>query len=49
MDLQILIQRLEDQEETKAYNDRRVRKSKVFSINKTLKKIKENDEQRKTK
>ena len=36
MDLQCLIQHIEYLEETKAYNDRRARKSKAFSISKSL-------------
>ena len=36
MDLQCLIQHIENIEEKKAYNDRRARKSKAFSISKSL-------------
>ena len=36
MDLQCLIQHIEYLEEKKAYNDRRARKSKAFSISKSL-------------
>jgi len=37
MDLQCLIQHIENIEQKKAYNDRRARKSKAFSISKSLK------------
>ena len=40
MDLQCLIQHIENIEETKAYNDRRLRKSKAFPIKKSLNKYK---------
>jgi len=36
MDLQCLIQHIEYLEEKKAYNNRRARKSKAFSISKSL-------------
>ena len=36
MDLQCLIQHIENIEQKKAYNDRRARKSKAFSISKSL-------------
>ena len=36
MDLQCLIQHIENIEQKKAYNDRRARKSKAFSISNSL-------------
>lgn len=46
MDLQCLIQHIENLEETKAYNERRARKSKAFSISKSLNNKSNNNERR---